>query len=527
MAKDFLWWRDGVVYQIYPRSFKDTTGSGIGDLNGIREKLGYLSDLGIDAIWLSPINPSPDVDFGYDVSDYRDVDPKFGTMQDFDDLVQEAGKLGIRIILDLVLNHSSDQHPWFLESKKSRDNPFRDYYIWHDPASKGGPPNNWRAVFGGRGWEWDETTGQYYYHMFYKEQPDVNWRNPKVRAEMLDVFRFWLDRGVKGFRLDVFNVYFKDDRFRSNPTKLLGRRPFDKQIHKYDFNRPELMGVLRDIRETLDRYDEAYAIGETFLCSPKESAAYCGDGLLPACFNFEILEARRDPRVLQRKMIEWEDALGTDKWPVHVLNNHDNRRYATRFGRGEDDARMKMAAAMLLTLRGTPFLYYGEEIGMRDIRVRRKDILDPIGKRYWPVFKGRDGCRAPMQWKNARNAGFSGNDPWLPVHPNYPSRNVQALAGDPESLLNTYKKMLALRKKYQPLIGGDLTFLESGNSNVMAYLRAWEDERMIVALNFSGSEQSVRALKGSVIFSTSREAGRNQGGITTLKGDEALILKVQ
>lgn len=529
MADDYLWWCDGVIYQIYPRSFADSSGSGIGDLNGITEKLDYLADLGVDAVWLSPINPSPDVDFGYDVSDYRDIDPKFGSMADFDRLVKAAQKRGIRIVMDLVLNHTSDQHEWFRQSRSARDNAYRDWYIWHDPDEHGQPPNNWQSVFGGSGWEWDEKTKQYYYHMFYKQQPDLNWRNPKVRAAMLDVFRFWADRGVKGFRLDVFNVYFKDAQFRSNPEKLIGRRPFDKQIHWYDFDRPELMGVLEDIRKVLDGYGEAYAVGETFFGTPEKAAGYCGKDILHAAFNFDFLENRWNPEGYARIIQAWEKALGRDKWPTYVLNNHDTVRSATRFGQGEDDERLKVAAAMLLTLRGTPFLYYGEEIGMRDIKLKRSEILDPIGKHYWPFFIGRDGCRAPMQWEDSPNAGFSSAQPWLPLNPDHIKRNVAAQQADPHSLLHFYKRLLALRREHPALTRGSYELIGGAPSGVLAYVRTTADERALVLLNFKGSPRSVdigsdadnwqiglssKSVKRSGPLSTSMELG----------GNEALIL---
>ncbi len=289
MTAPNLWWRDGVIYQIYPRSFLDTTHNGLGDLNGICSRLEYLSELGVDAIWLSPVYPSPDADFGYDVSDYTAIDPRFGDMQDFDNMVAEAHSRGIRIVMDLVLNHTSEQHSWFLESRSSRDNPKRDWYLWRDPAPGKKLPNNWRSVFGGTGWEWDEHTGQYYFHTFAKEQPDVNWHNPEVRQAMLDVFRFWLERGVDGFRLDVFNAYFKHAEFRNNPTKL-GVMPYDHQRHHYDIDQPEMFPLLAELRKLLDSYPERYAVGETFLASPKVAARYCGPNLLHATFDFRFSE---------------------------------------------------------------------------------------------------------------------------------------------------------------------------------------------------------------------------------------------
>jgi len=529
MADDFLWWRDGVIYQIYPRSFADSSGSGIGDLKGITEHLEYLKNLGVNGIWLSPINPSPDVDFGYDVSDYCAIDPKFGSMADFDRLIKEAGDLGIKVILDLVLNHSSDRHPWFEASRSSRENPYRDWYLWRDPNDKGGLPNNWQSIFGGKGWEWDEHTRQFYFHMFYKEQPDFNWRNPNVRQALLDVFRFWLDKGVKGFRLDVFNAYFKEAQFRSNPVKMFGIRPFERQIHKYDSDQPELMGVLADIRNLLDKYPQTYVVGETFLSTPQKAATYCGDGILHAAFNFKFLENPWNPARFTQIIQEWENALGDQKWPNYVLNNHDIQRSATRYGQEEDDERLKVAAAMLLTLRGTPFIYYGEEIGMRDIRVKRADIQDPIGKRYWPFFKGRDGCRAPMQWDASLNAGFSKGKPWLPLHPDYRERNVQAQLRDKDSLLNFYKRLLALRRQHPVLTRGSFNPIQNMPTGVMVYERCYEGSIALMLLNFHDSSKTVQLVNGSptwqMALSNQRQENTEiQANRIQLGGNETLVL---
>ncbi len=484
MTEDFLWWRDGVIYQIYPRSFADSNGDGIGDLPGITSKLDYLADLGVDALWLSPINPSPDVDFGYDVADYKDIDPKYGSMADFEVLVKEAHQRNIKIVLDMVMNHTSDQHPWFLESRSSTDNPRRDWYIWREnPKGKQYPPNNWQAIFGGKGWDFDEKTGQWYYHMFCPQQPDLNWRNPAVREEMMDTFRFWCDRGVDGFRLDVFNEYFKDDQFRDNPKKF-GIRPFDQQEHIYDADRPEMDGVVREIRATLDQYPERYTVGETFLADSKRAAKYCEPGKLHASFNFTFLHNHWNPAQFLKSVLDWEGNLAEGSWPNYVSNNHDNPRSATRYHAPENDERLKVLAGMLLTLRGTPFLYYGEEIGMRDISVTRTEIQDPVGKRYWPFVMGRDGCRSPMQWSAEENAGFTTGKPWLKVHPNHVARNVAAQQKDPASLFHFYKALLALRKSTPALQKGLFLPLTHDPRQVLAYLRQTENQTVLVALNF-------------------------------------------
>ncbi|GAB4421818.1 MAG: alpha-glucosidase family protein [Anaerolineales bacterium] len=521
--KEFLWWRDGVIYQIYPRSFADTTNNGLGDLPGITAKLDYLQELGVDALWLSPIYPSPDKDFGYDVSDYVDIDPRFGSLADFDLLLSEAHRRGIRIILDLVLNHTSDQHAWFLESRASRDNPKADWYLWEDKI-----PNNWQSVFGGRAWQHVSERDQYYYHMFLSEQPDVNWRNPDVRAAMMDVLRFWLDRGVDGFRLDVFNVYFKDDQLRSNPLKL-GRRPFDQQHHIYDTDRPELVGVLQEMREILDGYDERYAVGETFFATREKLLNYTGDDKLHAAFNFDFTWSKFNPARLIKPVQDWEQIFSQHhRWPNYVLSNHDVPRTATRHTKDEDDARAKVMMALLLTLRGTPFLYYGEEIGMRDILLKRSQLLDPVGKRYWPFNKGRDGCRSPMQWNASENAGFSSVKPWLPVHPNHKKRNVENQQADPASMLNFTRQLIQLRKENPALQRGNFTLLTEQPKDVLAYLRSSEEQTILIALNFKNRPSELKNIPAgewSLLHSSARTSAPKSEQSLSLAPHEVLLLK--
>jgi alpha-glucosidase len=546
------WWKTGIIYQIYPRSFADSNDDGIGDLAGITARLDYLLDLGVDAIWLSPIYPSPDADFGYDISDYTGVDPKFGSLDDFDRLVQAAHVRGIHIVMDMVLNHTSDQHPWFLQSSSAKDNPYRDWYIWADPKPGGGPPNNWQSVFGGPGWEFHPDTGQYYYHMFTKEQPDVNWHNPAVRRAMLDGFRFWLERGVDGFRLDVFNVYFKDKALRSNPVRFpLPLFSFFGQQHLYDMHRPEMIPLLQDLRVLLDAYSvdgrECYAVGEAFVSSPKQTASYIGADRLHAAFNFEFLGSNLlipamdwSAQRFSAAVLHWEHALGPESWPNYVLNNHDQVRSATRFRAffhdSEDDARLKVAAALLLTLRGTPFLYYGEEIGMRDIPIRsREEVLDPVGKTFWPFMKGRDGCRSPMQWDGTPGAGFTGTKvrPWLPLNPDYISRNVEAQRANPRSLYNFYRQLIAVRRSSPALLEGMYQPLTFGTRYLFAYLRATNQQTVLVALNLSGRRK--RLVLGSLLahanfrllLSSTRDTiPPIHGGMLPLEPYEAVVIEV-
>lgn len=490
-----LWWRDGIIYQIYPRSFVDSNGDGLGDLPGIVSKLDYLADLGIDAIWLSPFYPTPDIDFGYDISDYCNVDPRFGTLADFDRLVAESHRRGIHIMLDMVMNHTSDQHPWFIESRSSRDTPKRDWYIWNKQ------PNKWQASFGGKAWTFDPATGEYYLHLFTPEQPDVNWRNPLARQAQLDAFRFWLQRGVDGFRLDVFNAYFKHPDFRDNPPKF-GLRAFDRQKHIHDIDQPEMIPLLNELRLLLDSYPERYAVGETYLATPEKTVSYCGSDKLHAAFSFdftsfnnEISAALRlypwSPAWILKKIIAREKVFTTAGiWPTTVMSNHDLPRAASRYCRGEDDRMAKIAMTLLLTLRGTPFIYQGEEIGMRDITLKHRELLDPAGKKYWPIYPGRDGCRSPLQWDETLNAGFSPATPWLKVHPNHPVRNVAAQQARPDSLLNFTKALIALRKAHPALQQGDFVPV-AATRHVLAYLRKSKQETVLIALNFSKKRKTL------------------------------------
>ncbi len=409
--------------------------------------------------------------------------------------------------MDLVLNHTSDEHPWFVESRKSRDNPYHDWYIWRDPNPKGGLPNNWYSIFGGKAWKYVETTGQYYLHLFHEKQPDLNWRNPQVENAILKVLKFWLDRGTDGFRLDVFNAYFKHADLPDNPVKRLALRGFERQDHLYDTDQPEMIPLLAKIRKLLDRYPQRYAVGETFFSTPEKAALYSGDDRLHAAFNFSLLESNWDPQQYLAAIKQWEQAVGERDWPNYVLNNHDNPRTVTRWKDDAEDRRARVATTMLLTLRGTPYLYYGEEIGMRDLNVKHSELMDPPGKRYWPLYKGRDGCRSPMQWDASTNSGFSNARPWLRVHPEYPNRNVDAQLRDEHSLLNFYKRLICLRRECIVLRRGDMTIVEQGNRNVIVYLRSHAKKNILVALNFSNKPQDLHlelklGTRWSEIFST-------------------------
>ncbi|MFZ3078087.1 MAG: alpha-glucosidase [Bellilinea sp.] len=531
MAANPIWWRDGVVYQIYPRSFADSNGDGIGDLEGVIQHLDYLAELGVEAVWYSPFYPSPDVDFGYDVSNYTDIDPKFGSLADFDRLVTESHQRGIRVILDLVLNHTSDQHLWFQESRKGKDNPYSDWYIWRDAKPDGSLPNNWEAIFGTPGWEWDAKRGQYYYHMFYPQQPDLNWRNPQVRQACLDVVRFWLDRGVDGFRLDVFSNFFKHSGLPDNPPAV-GLRAFDRQKHIYDSNQPDMIPLLRELRELLDSYPERYAVGETFMPTPQSVAAYTAPGLIHAAFDFEMLHCRWDPECFQKAILATEKAMHPDSWPVYTLNNHDTSRTASRYHCGNNDARLKVAAALTITLRGTPFIYYGEEIGMRNIHVSRRFIQDRIGEKYWPIFDGRDKNRSPMQWNANSHAGFTTGKPWLPVHPDHGTRNVEAQRKDPQSLFHFYRQLIQLRKELSALRGGLFQPVTYEPRKLLAYLRQDSEQTVLVVLNFS--HRPVRLAMGGELrrngwvlaLSNKHDTlpAIEKGGYLSLQGDEVMIL---
>jgi alpha-glucosidase len=532
---EYLWWKHGVIYQIYPRSFQDSNGDGIGDLQGVIERLDYLNDgtersLGIDAIWFSPTFPSPMADFGYDVSDYEDVHHDFGNLATMDRLIEEAHKRGIRVILDFVPNHSSSQHPWFIASRSSRENPKRDWYVWHDAKPEGSPPNNWIAAFGGPAWEWDQTTHQYYLHSFLKEQPDLNWRNPELKMRMLDVLRFWMKRGVDGFRIDVMDRVVKDPQLRDNPPQTNERYRYRAhtalQIHQYDVNWPEIIDVVRDIRRVVDEFPERMTVGEVG-GPPEQIVAYYGtdgqDGLHLA-FNFPFVRVRQrhwTAEHIRRVVDAFEGALTPGAWPNHVFGNHDVDRFISRVnddGRGQERARV--AALLLLTLRGTPFIYYGEEIGMEGGDVPEHMLQDPA--RFFAP--GRDPERTPMQW--TRQGGFTTGEPWLPY--SNLACNVADEQDDAQSLLSLYRRLIWFRRSSDALRFGDYTPLDGMPESVLAYTRTAGEERLLALLNFSND--SVNVTLPDHLHLTSTVIGTHgEPDVTqrfTLAGNEARLLRV-
>lgn len=530
----YLWWQAGVVYQIYPRSFKDTTGNGVGDLHGIIEKLDYLESLGIDAIWISPFYPSPMKDFGYDVADYCDVDPMFGDLATFDRLLAGAHQRSIKMIIDWVPNHTSDEHPWFIESRRSRDNPKRDWYIWRDPKPDGSPPNNWGSFFGGPAWTLDDVTGQYYMHQFVPGQPELNWRNPEVKAAMFDTLRFWLDRGVDGFRMDVIGLIIKDEKLRDNPINpdALADLPendlFGRLHQVYNMDQDDVHPVLSEIRQLFDAYDERVAIGELW-GSLDRWVKYYGDqgDELHLPFNFRLMdEGTWSARSMRGLVDAMEGALPDFAWPNNVLGNHDRMRLATRFG---GQAQARVAAMLLLTLRGTPTLYYGDELGIENGIIPPDKIQDPQGINLGPE-RTRDVCRTPMQWNARQYAGFSTEDPWLPVSANFKVCNVDVMGEDPRSILNLYHQLLGLRKGSTALQVGSYNPIDILTEECFIYWRESEDEKVMIALNFTNQEKTFTLAEvgeGLVALSTylDREGDVDLKDIK-LRPNEGVVIKV-
>jgi alpha-glucosidase len=493
-----VWWKHAVIYEVYPRSFQDTNGDGLGDIKGIEQRLGYLKSLGIDAIWITPMYPSPQIDFGYDIANYEAIDPQYGTMGDLDTLLTTAKSMGIRVIMDIVLNHTSDQHPWFKESRSSLHNPKRDWYIWRD-GKDGSYPNNWQSWFGHSAWTKDEATGQFYYHYFYTQQPDLNWRNPEVRKAMYDIMRFWLDKGVAGFRMDAVSRLFEDPGMHDDPY-LPGYNAFgDRNIqHKYTDDLPEVHEVLRELRKLADSYpNQAVLISEadepTIADLSKMYGAHGDEVQLP--MDFQIADANELSAPKFRKLFEEVENNPAGGWPEYFFSNHDQPRQWDRYGDGRhNDQIAKLMAVLELTARGTPQMYYGEELGMRTTDPARiEDVHDPIGKLGWPKEKGRDGERTPMQWDATAHAGFTtSTKPWLPIPPTAKQYNVKTESKDPNSILNTYKALLNLRKTNAALRDGEQITINEDDPNFFAFVRKSGDEAVVVVLNMSGQERSIR-----------------------------------
>ncbi|MER9867854.1 alpha-glucosidase family protein [Mesorhizobium sp. M0136] len=496
MADNAEWWRGCVIYQIYPRSFQDTTGDGSGDLSGVTSRLAHVASLGVDAVWLSPFFKSPMADMGYDVSDYCAVDPMFGTSEDFDALVAEAHRLGLKVIIDQVLSHSSDRHEWFVESRTSRDNPKADWYVWADAKPDGTAPNNWLSLFGGPAWEWDATRRQYYLHNFLASQPDLNFHNPQVQDALLETVRFWLERGVDGFRLDTVNYYVHDRWLRSNPPlaeSVAGSNtatsPYLYQEHLFDKSQPENLTFLKRFRALLDEYEGRVAVGEIGdeTRSLQTLAAYTGGGdKLQMSYTFDLLGPQFSASHV-RGCVEAFESKVFDGWVCWAFSNHDVVRHVSRWTRpgGDPDRVAKFSIVLLSCLRGSICLYQGEELGLEEAELAFEDLRDPFGIRFWPAIKGRDGCRTPMVWEAvADNAGFSTGKPWLPVPASHRARAVDVQNGEQTSVLASYRAMLALRKQHPALVRGSIRFLDA-EGDVLAFIREGGDEKLLCVFNFA------------------------------------------
>ncbi|TPW31668.1 alpha-glucosidase [Martelella alba] len=495
-----LWWRGGVIYQIYPRSFQDTSGDGIGDLKGITRRLSYVAELGVDAIWLSPFFKSPMADMGYDVSDYCDVDPMFGTLADFDALVGEAHRLGLKVIIDQVLSHTSDKHPWFAESRSSKDNDRADWFVWADAKPDGTAPNNWMSVFGGPAWEWDGVRKQYYMHNFLASQPDLNFHCEAVQDALLDTVRFWLERGVDGFRLDTVNYYFCDAELRDNPAVdgELGPtgldapdvNPYGFQQHIFDKTRPENIGFLQRFRALLDEYDDRTSVGEVGdgARSLKTVADYTSGGdKLHMCYTFDFLGPHFSPAHIRSCVTNFFDVVA-DGWVCWAFSNHDVDRHVSRFAKSEAERVpvARLALSVIASLKGSVCLYQGEELGLPQAELAFEDLRDPYGIRFWPAFKGRDGCRTPMVWNGKQaNAGFSSGKPWLPVPEDHLPLAAADQAAVPESVYMHYRAMLDFRREHEAMFDGEIDFIDSDDEDILAFTRESGGERLLFVYNFA------------------------------------------
>ncbi len=536
LSPDPDWWRGAVIYQIYPRSFQDSNGDGIGDLNGITSRLDYIASLGADAIWISPFFRSPMDDFGYDVSDYRDVDPIFGTLADFDRLLAEAHARDIRVMIDLVISHTSDRHAWFAESRASRNNAKADWYAWADPKPDGSPPNNWLSVFGGSSWEWEARRKQYYLHNFLISQPDLNFHNPDVQDAVLGAARFWLDRGVDGFRLDTVNFYFHDPELRDNPplsdsvevATVPNINPYGYQLHLFDKNRPENLQFLERLRALMDEYPAVTAVGElgTDHDVYELTAAYTEEGRrIHMAYSFDLLGPRGDATFIRRTVEGMERGVGSG-WPSWALSNHDVKRVVSRW-HAEDDADRfaPLAIAMVTSLRGTPCIYQGEELGLTEAEVPFERLQDPYGKRFWPEYKGRDGCRTPHPWRSDNlAAGFSTNEPWLPLPPEHQHRAVAEQEDRSGSALEATRRFLWWRKESEALRIGTIRFLDT-QEPVLAFIRKSEDESILCVFNLGRDpvQVSLPTISGTRPLDGHGFGGRLDGRTVMLAGRDAFF----
>ncbi|WP_170391628.1 alpha-glucosidase [Ruegeria arenilitoris] len=501
------WWRGGVIYQIYPRSFQDSNGDGIGDLRGITQRLDYIAGLGVDAIWISPFFKSPMKDFGYDVSDYRAIDPMFGTMEDFQTLLDRAHGLGLRVMIDLVLSHTSDQHPWFVESRSNRENPKADWYVWADPKPDGTPPNNWLSIFGGSAWQWDTRRQQYYLHNFLTSQPDLNFHNPDVQDALLDVARFWLDMGVDGFRLDTINFYFHDAQLRDNPALPLDQRnatiapmvnPYNHQDHLYSKSQPENIAFLERLRALTDQYDGRACLGEVGDAQRglEIMGEYTrGDKRMHMCYAFEFLEKRRLTAEYTKHVFDQLLSKAGDAWPCWAFSNHDVQRHASRWDL--DEAGIRQHAVLMMCLRGSACLYQGEELGLPEADVPFEHLQDPYGIEFWPEYKGRDGCRTPMVWAaQDEQSGFTTGAPWLPVSTAQAERAVDRMDADPQSVLNHYRRAIALRHEYPALMSGTQSDMRE-TGPILSFLREDDTQQVFCAFNLGNGAAEIDLPEGT------------------------------
>jgi alpha-glucosidase len=537
---DADWWRGAVIYQVYPRSYQDTNGDGIGDLKGITQRLPYIASLGVDAVWISPFFTSPMKDFGYDVSDYCDIDPMFGTLADFDAMLAEAHRHGLKIMIDLVLSHTSDQHPWFVESRSSRNNPKADWYVWAEAKPDGTAPNNWLSIFGGPAWEWDTTRRQYYLHNFLGSQPDLNFHNPDVQEALLGVTRFWLERGVDGFRLDTINFYVHDHELRDNPPLAESERnstiapavnPYNYQEHLYDKNRPENLAFLARFRALLNEYPARTAVGEVgdAQIGLQIVAEYTSGGdKVHMCYAFDFLSpAPVTPERVQQVVTDF-GAAAVDGWSCWALSNHDVVRHTTRLGAEGKHGMQRLLTGVMGALRGSLCIYQGEELGLAEADVAFEDLQDPYGVRFWPKFKGRDGCRTPMPWDAALpHGGFTAGKPWLPVDARHMVEAVSVQEADPASMLAFYRTFLAFRQSLPALQKGEISFLSS-TENVLAFTRTHGNDKILALFNF-GTASVTLTLPGVKVLEdlpASGFDGKHEYGAFALNGHDAYFGRV-